>query len=211
MDAAVLDLAQVWGFLAAAALITLAPGPDNLMVLSLSLARGRRQGIAFGLGCAAGCLSHTALAALGVSALIAASPWAFLGLKLAGGLYLIWLGIQVLRHAGATATAPMAAQGDSRTLFLRGLLANAINPKVILFFLAFLPQFVVAARGNAATQTLAFGLIFTLQAALLFGLLGLFAGRLGQRLSRTPAAQTWLNRLAGITFIGIGARLVLGR
>lgn len=210
MDGTVLDLAQLSGFLAAAVLITLAPGPDNLMVLSLSLARGRRQGIAFGLGAGIGCLSHTILAALGISALIAASPWAFLALKLSGGAYLLWLGVQMLRAGGASAT-PKAAQGDSRALFLRGLLANAINPKVILFFLAFLPQFVVTSHGNTATQVLALGFIFTVQAALLFALLGLFASRLGQSLSRNPMAQTWLNRLAGITFVGIGAKLVLGR
>lgn len=206
-----IDPAQASAFLAAAVLITLAPGPDNLMVLSLSLARGRRQGVAFGLGCAAGCLSHTALAALGVSALIAASPWAFLALKVAGGVYLIWLGAQILRHSGAASTAPKAAQGGTRALFLRGLLANAVNPKVILFFLAFLPQFVVPTRGDAALQIVALGLIFTLQAGLLFATLALFAGRLGQSLARHPAVERWLNRLAAITFIGLGARLVLGR
>lgn len=206
-----IDPAQASAFLAAAVLITLAPGPDNLMVLGLSLARGRRQGAAFGLGCATGCLSHTALAALGVSALIAASPWAFLALKVAGGLYLIWLGVQILRHSGAASTAPKAAQGDTRALFLRGLLANAVNPKVILFFLAFLPQFVVPARGDAALQIVALGLIFTLQAGLLFATLALFAGRLGQSLARHPAVERWLNRLAALTFIGLGARLVLGR
>ncbi|MGE5515052.1 MAG: LysE family translocator [Bacteroidota bacterium] len=206
-----IDPAQASAFLAAAVLVTLAPGPDNLMVLSLSLARGRQQGVAFGLGCAAGCLSHTALAALGVSALIAASPWAFLALKVVGGLYLAWLGVQVLRHAGTATAAPAAAPGGTRALFLRGLLANAINPKVILFFLAFLPQFVAPARGDAALQTLVLGLIFTLQAALLFGLLGLFAGHLGQSLTRHPAVERWLHRIAGITFIGLGARLVLGR
>lgn len=206
-----IDPAQASAFLAAAVLITLAPGPDNLMVLSLSLARGRREGAAFGLGCAAGCLSHTALAALGVSALIAASPWAFLALKIAGGLYLIWLGVQILRHSGASPTAPKAAQGDTRALFLRGLLANAVNPKVILFFLAFLPQFVMPARGDAALQIVVLGLIFTVQAGLLFATLALFAGRLGRSLARHPAVERWLNRLAGITFIGLGARLVLGR
>lgn len=205
------DPAQLSAFLAAAALVTIAPGPDNLMVLSLSLARGRRHGIAFGLGCGAGCLSHTVLAALGVSALIAASPWAFLALRLAGGAYLVWLGVQILRHAGEAANAPALVQGDGRALFLRGLLANAINPKVILFFLAFLPQFVVREHGHAAMQTLVLGAAFALQAALLFALLGLFAGRLGQDLTRNPAIKAWLDRLAGLTFLGIGARLMLGR
>lgn len=205
-----LDPAQLWGFLAAAMLVTLAPGPDNLMVLSLSLARGRKQGVVFALGCAAGCLNHTALAALGVGALIAASPAAFTALKIAGGLYLAWLGIQALRHAGS-AQAAAAAEGDCRKLFLRGLMANAINPKVVLFFLAFLPQFVDPTRGDAPWQMAALGLIFTVQGALLFGLIGLGGGHLGQVLSRNPAIKPWLDRVAGITFIGIGARLALGR
>ena len=145
-----LTLPQLSAFLIAAAVITLAPGPDNLMVLSLGVARGGRAGIAFGLGCALGCLSHTALAALGISALIATSAGAFTALKIAGGLYLVWLGIQAIRHArplGATAKLPPAE--SAATLFAHGLIANAINPKVILFFLAFLPQFVIAARGMA--------------------------------------------------------------
>lgn len=205
-----LDTVQLWGFLAAAVLVTLAPGPDNLMVLSLSLARGRKQGVAFALGCAAGCLNHTALAALGVGALIAASPVAFTALKIAGGLYLVWLGVQALRHAGS-AQAAAAAEGDCRKLFLRGLMANAINPKVVLFFLAFLPQFVDPARGDAPWQMAALGLIFAAQGALLFGLIGLGGGHLGQILARNPAIKPWLDRAAGITFIGIGARLALGR
>ena len=205
-----LDAVQLWGFLAAAMLVTLAPGPDNLMVLSLSLARGRKQGVVFALGCAAGCLNHTALAALGVGALIAASPIAFTALKIAGGLYLVWLGIQALRHAGS-AQAAAAAEGDCRKLFLRGLMANAINPKVVLFFLAFLPQFVDPARGDAPWQMATLGLIFAAQGALLFGLIGLGGGHLGQILARNPAIKPWLDRAAGITFIGIGARLALGR
>ncbi|NFV78955.1 LysE family translocator [Magnetospirillum aberrantis] len=207
---ALLGLGQVLTFLGAAVAVTLAPGPDNLMVLSLGAARGPKAGMAFGIGCGVGCLSHTALAAAGVSALIAASPTAFLTLKLAGGLYLIWLGIQVLRHP-AMDKAPAAMTGDARALFLRGVLANAVNPKVIVFFLAFLPQFVVVERGQTALQTLVLGTLFALQAAGLFALVGLFAGHLGQSLSRHPAAGRWLNRLAGATFVGIGAKLALGR
>src|SRR5512143_2807583 len=100
-----LSLPQLWGFLAVAVLVTLAPGPDNLMVLSLGMARGRQAGVAFGLGCALGCLNHTLLAALGVSALIAASPATFTALKIAGGLYLIWLGVQAIRNARAALAA----------------------------------------------------------------------------------------------------------
>lgn len=210
--AAILGLGQVLAFLGAAVAVTLAPGPDNLMVLSLGAARGHRAGIAFGLGCGAGCLSHTALAAAGVGALIAASPVAFTALKLAGGLYLIWLGIQVLRHPAVGPTPATGNDGsNARALFLRGLLANAVNPKVIVFFLAFLPQFVAVERGHTAQQTLALGGLFALQAAALFALIGLFSGHIGQALRRRPAAGRWLNRLAGVTFVGVGARLALGR
>ena len=206
-----LELAQVAGFLAAAVLVTLAPGPDNLMVLSLGAARGRRHGVAFGLGCAAGCLSHTVLAAAGFGALVAATPLALLALKLAGGLYLAWLGIQILRHSALGAVPQAAARQSTRALFVRGLVASAVNPKVILFFLAFLPQFVVAGETPAAVQILALGALFAAQAALLFGAIGLFAGTLGGWLARSPKAGPWLNRAAGVTFIGLGARLALGR
>lgn len=202
---------QFGAFLLAAFLISLAPGPDNLMVLGVGMARGRRYGIAFGLGCAVGCLSHTALAVLGVSALLAASPLAFALLKTGGGLYLLWLGIQAWRHAGG---APRAADGTRETpgqLFRRGMLANAVNPKVALFFLAFLPQFVLPGQGGVAWQMAALGLVFALQAALVFALLGHFAGAAGQRLQRQPRLGRWLDRLAGALFVGLGLRLIVSR
>jgi threonine/homoserine/homoserine lactone efflux protein len=208
-----LTLTQFAGFLLASILITRAPGPDNLLVLSLGMARGPKQGIAFGLGCALGCLNHTLLAALGISALIAASPPAFYALKLAGGLYLIWLGILAIRQAQA-AGRPLSANApteSSRRLFMRGLLANAINPKVILFFLAFLPQFVDNSRGHGGWQIVQFGLLFTAQAALIFSAIGCFAGAIGERLARTPGLSLWLDRLAGGIFVLLGARLIGAR
>jgi threonine/homoserine/homoserine lactone efflux protein len=212
MDA-LLTLPQFSGFLVAAVLVTLAPGPDNLMVLGLGMARGRRAGMAFGLGCAAGCLSHTALAALGISALIAASPLAFAALKVTGGLYLVWLGWQAIRNArplGAPAAAPAAPEAPAR-LFARGLLANAVNPKVILFFLAFLPQFVDAGRGDAGWQIAQLGLVFALETALIFGAIGWSAGRLGGWLGRRPRVGAWLDRLAGGIFVALGLRLIIAR
>lgn len=202
---------QAIAFLAASIVITISPGPDNLMVLSFGISRGRRQGMAFGLGCALGCLSHTLLAVLGVGALIAASPSAFFALKVCGGLYLIWLGIQALQSRGGAFQAREEAVGsrDSlRILFCRGLVANAVNPKVVLFFLAFLPQFIDPARGGAAWQTAQLGLVFTLQALLLFGSLGYFAGSVGQYFSRSPSAGMWLDRLAGSIFVLLGLRLI---
>jgi threonine/homoserine/homoserine lactone efflux protein len=134
-----LTLDQLLAFLLAASLITMSPGPDNLMVLSLGMSRGRKQGMAFGLGCALGCLSHTLLAVVGVSSLLVASPVAFAALRIGGGAYLFWLGVQALRSRGGvtvpTNTTDAPVQSALQLLW-RGVLANAINPKVMLFFLA---------------------------------------------------------------------------
>ena len=207
-----LTAAQTFAFLATALVLTATPGPDNLMVLSMGMSRGRRAGIAFGLGCALGCLSHTLLAVVGVSALVAASPVAFTALKVAGGLYLVWMGVQAWRHAGAVRVG--GAAGDTtplRQLFVKGLVANAINPKVVLFFLSFLPQFVVPSQGPVEWQLGLLGLLFTAQAALLFGLLGWFSGSVGAWLNRRPSAGRWLDRLAGTVFIGLGVRMITAR
>lgn len=206
-----LGMEQTLGFLAAAVLVTLSPGPDNLMVLSLGMAKGRRHGVAFGLGCALGCLSHTLLAALGISALLAASPLAFAALKMAGGAYLIWLGWQAWRSQGSPLST--AQQHNPREnagkLFVKGLLANAINPKVVLFFLAFLPQFVITQHGQQAWQTAQLGLLFTLQAAVVFGLLGYFAGHAGRWLNTSPRRSMLLDRVAGTLFAMLGLKLIL--
>jgi threonine/homoserine/homoserine lactone efflux protein len=212
MDA-LLTLPQLAAFLAAGIVVALAPGPDNLMVLSIGMARGRKPGVAFGLGCALGCLNHTLLAALGVSALIAASPVAFTALKIAGGLYLIWLGIQAIRNARAL-DAPASRKAFAESpgkLFVKGLVANAINPKVILFFLAFLPQFVESRRGHVAWQIAQLGAIFTLATVVIFGSIGWFAGSIGERLARRPATGAWLDRVAGGIFVALGLRLLVIR
>ena len=209
-----ISLAQVAGFLLAAALITFAPGPDNLSVLSLGLSRGRRAGIGFGLGCALGCFTHTIWATIGVTALIAASDTAFAALKFAGAAYLVWLGVQALKSPGAKFTAEAEGtppQEAMRPYVMRGFVANAINPKVALFFLAFLPQFVDPARGAAAAQTALLGTLFALQTVLIFGALGWYAGTVGGWLRGRPAVGRWLDRATGVLFIGLGIRLALSQ
>jgi threonine/homoserine/homoserine lactone efflux protein len=199
-------------FLSAAVLITVSPGPDNLMVLGVGMSRGRAKGIAFGLGCALGCLSHTILATLGVSALIAASPAAFTALKVLGGVYLIWLGWGALRSPGGARVEGAGLPDESLLrLFGKGLFANSINPKVVLFFLSFLPQFVVAGNGSVSWQTAQLGLLFTLQACVLFGLLGYFSGAIGKWINRNPRAGLWMDRVAGTIFVGLGIRLIVAR
>ena len=204
-----LTLDQLLAFLLAASLITISPGPDNLMVLSLGMSRGRKQGMAFGLGCALGCLSHTLLAAIGVSSLLLASPIAFTALRVGGGLYLFSLGVQALRSRGGAHVPSDAPDQTAMQLLWRGVLANAINPKVMLFFLAFLPQFVQAERGDVPWQLAALGVAFTVQAAVLFSSLGYFAGTVGQWFARWPVVALWFDRLAGVIFCGLGLRLMV--
>jgi len=207
-----LTLDQFLAFLGTAILLTLSPGPDNMLVLSVGMAKGRLRGVAFGLGCALGCLSHTLLAAIGVSALIAASPLAFTALKVCGGLYLAWLGFGALRSRGGGKVGKAEGVTESpRKMFLKGMFANAINPKVALFFLSFLPQFVVAGRGDTSVQTALLGLTFTGQAVVLFGLLGFFSGSIGAWLNRRPKAGMWLDRIAGTVFIALGLKLIVSR
>lgn len=203
-----LTVDQLLAFLLAASLITVSPGPDNLMVLSLGMSRGRKQGMAFGLGCALGCLSHTLLAAVGVSSLLMASPVAFTVLRVGGGVYLFWLGVQALRSRGGAHVPNDAPDQTAMQLLWRGVLANAINPKVMLFFLAFLPQFVDASQGDVPWQLAQLGVAFTVQAALLFGGLGYFAGKVGQWFARWPLVALWFDRVAGLIFCGLGARLI---
>lgn len=203
-----LSLAQTFGFLLAAFLVTLAPGPDNLAVLSLGIARGRRAGIGFGLGCALGCFTHTLWASLGISAVLAASETAFTALKLAGAAYLVWLGWQALKSPGAkfSAGAQIADATPFAVYLRRGFVANAINPKVALFFLAFLPQFVPAGSRHAVADSALLGLLFAAQTVVVFGLIGWFAGTIGSWL---VAHSRRLDQATGLLFVGLGLRLAM--
>ncbi|MCF8176561.1 MAG: LysE family translocator [Burkholderiaceae bacterium] len=199
----------VLAFLAASALVTVAPGPDNLMVLSVGISRGRSAGIGFGLGCALGCFSHTLWATLGIGALILASESAFTVLKMAGAGYLAYIGVMSWRHAGRIALQKLE-QGRDGAIGIhlrRGFVANAVNPKVALFFIAFLPQFVDPARGVVWPQMLLLGALFAAQTVIIFGSLGWFAGSIGKRLQQQPKLAVWLDRCAGTIFIGLALHL----
>jgi threonine/homoserine/homoserine lactone efflux protein len=206
-----LTTAQLSTFLLASVLITLAPGPDNIAVLGLGMTRGRRAGIGFGLGCALGCFTHTLWASVGISAAIAASATAFMLLKLLGAAYLFWLGWQALRSPGAQFRSDAATVEDPTPLGIyvrRGFIANAINPKVALFFLAFLPQFMTSGSDHLAGQSMLLGLLFALQTTLIFGLLGYFSGTVGRWLQRRANVGHRLDQATGTLFIGLGIRLV---
>ncbi|MES2957360.1 MAG: LysE family translocator [Pseudomonadota bacterium] len=192
-------------FFAVSVLLALSPGPDNVFVLMQSAMRGRAAGLLVVLGLCSGLLVHTAAVAFGLATLFAASTLAFTALKLAGALYLIYLAWQAWR---APAT-PLAAQPDidAGQLYRRGIVMNVTNPKVSIFFLAFLPQFVAADRGSVALQVLWLGFVFMLATLLVFGAIALTAGTLGQALARSARAQLLLNRAAALVFVALALRL----
>jgi threonine/homoserine/homoserine lactone efflux protein len=196
-------------FLAASALITIAPGPDNLMVLSVGISRGRMAGIGFGLGCALGCFVHTLWATLGIGAVVMASEGTFTVLKMAGAAYLVYIGVMTWRFAGkATLIKLDDGSAEPMTAHLRrGFIANVINPKVALFFIAFLPQFADPGRGPVWLQMVLLGALFAAQTVLIFGSLGWFAGGVGARLARQPALAVWLDRCAGTIFFALALHL----
>lgn len=202
----------LWLYVGAAALLILTPGPDTFLVAATSAADGPRAGVLASLGVFVGCLFHILLVAVGISALIAATPWAFDAIKIAGAIYLVWIGLQALRSAWrgydgeATHAAPRGRAGGM-ALFLRGALTNALNPKVAVFFIAFLPQFVDPTRGYVAAQFIVLGLIFNVPGTLYLMVLALISGRATSALRRQPWARRALDALTGLFFIGLAAHL----
>lgn len=196
-------------FVAASLAVTIAPGPDNLQVLARSLSQGRAAGLAAAMGFAAGCLFHTLLAVVGIAAVLRAHPMAFEAVKLAGAAYLMWLGVQALRSQGSFAAVQGAGATPVARIFRQSVLANMLNPKVTLFFLVFLPQFVSPWAGHPEGQMLLLGGIFMLQAGAVFSLIAVFASLIGDRLKQTPQASVWLDRLAGVVFLSLALRIVL--
>ncbi len=196
-------------FLVASALLTIAPGPDIVYVLTRGIAQGPKAGFAAALGFATGCIFHTVLAAVGIAALIRSSDVAFNAVRYAGAAYLVWIGIQALRHRSSFS---IEAASDTRalaTIYRQSVIGNMLNPKVTLFFLAFLPQFVNTQAGHVGWQMALLGMIFMIQTVVIFGAVALFSGCLGAWIRRKPAIGERLNIFAGITFIALGIRVAL--
>jgi len=197
--------------LAAVALIAI-PGPNMLYIAARSIAQGRRAGLASALGVEAGVLVHIGAAAAGLSALVASSATAFAVLKYLGAAYLVFLGLRTLLAPGGDGEAgARRARGDAslRRAFAEGVLVNVLNPKVALFFLAFLPQFIDADRGAPALQVLVLGLVFLLIAFTIDVLYALAAGVLGAWLARRPGTGARARRATGIVYVALGALAAL--
>ena len=196
-------------FLVASALLTIAPGPDIVYVLARGITQGRKAGFAAALGFATGVIFHTALAALGIAALIRSSELAFTLVRYAGAAYLIYIGVRAVMSKSAFALETCNDKRALRTIYMQSVVGNVLNPKVTLFFLSFLPQFVNAAAGHLETQMLLLGVIFMVQTVVIFGAVALFSGFIGDWLKRKPAIGGRLNLIAGLTFIGLGIRVAL--
>jgi threonine/homoserine/homoserine lactone efflux protein len=209
-----LGIHDYWLFVLTGVLLNLTPGQDTLFILGRSLAGGLRVGVASALGISMGCVFHTLAAAVGLSAILAASQTAFTLIKLAGAVYLVYLGVRLLfakAHDGAAADIDTTSAGDAWSAFRQGVLTNVLNPKVALFFLAFLPQFI---RPDSASKTAAFlalGATFIATGTAWCLVLASCAAQLRGFFARNPHMRTLIDRATGGLFIGLGVRLAVSR
>ncbi len=203
-------------FLTTAILLNLSPGPDMAYILAETVRGGRRSGFAAMGGIWTGAFVHVAMAALGLSAILATSAVAFSAVKWIGAAYLVWLGIEAFRSSGGS-VLPKEENGPAsacrpaslRRIYRRGVLVSALNPKVAIFFLAFLPQFVVADAGPEWAQLLLHGSLIIAVAGLIEPLLVLAGAGLAAALRRSERIGLWFDRTLGVLFIGLGIRLAL--
>jgi threonine/homoserine/homoserine lactone efflux protein len=203
------DTSQLVGFLTAAIVLVLVPGPNTMIILAQSVGGGRGAGLATVAGVELGTLTHTLAAALGLSALLAASALAFTVVKFAGAAYLMIIGVRAFTQAAQQIAG--ATQLTKLVAFRRALLTNLLNPKSALFFLAFLPQFVRPERGHVFLQFVALGAIVSGVGIVIGAALALTAGSVAQWLQRHTAFQRWQNRFVGAVLIALGVRLAFIR
>jgi threonine/homoserine/homoserine lactone efflux protein len=211
MDAAVIPAETLGTFFAASILLGLAPGPDNIFVLTQAALHGRESGLAVMGGLCTGLIVHTVGVALGVAIIFQTSALAFTALKLAGAGYLLYLAWQAFRAPAANLGGAGNGPSGRLRLYRRGIIMNITNPKVSLFFLAFLPQFTDPARGSLPVQVILLGMTFIAATILVFGGIALLAGTLGSWLQRSSTVQCGLNWLAGTVFLGLALTLLLAR
>jgi threonine/homoserine/homoserine lactone efflux protein len=202
-----LSLETLVSFFTASVLLGLAPGPDNIFVLTQSALRGKGPGLIVMLGLCTGLIVHTIAVALGVAIIFQTSAIAFSSLKFIGAGYLIYLAWQAFRAPAEKIQNKSSEIINYRTLYYRGIIMNITNPKVSIFFLAFLPQFADPTRGPISIQLLLLGGLFILATILVFGSIALLGGTLGQLLTRSDRTQKILNKVAGTVFIGLALKM----
>jgi threonine/homoserine/homoserine lactone efflux protein len=196
-------------FIVASLALIFTPGPDMIYVLTRGMAQGRLAGAISGVGVTAGILVHTLAASLGLAVLLQTSLFAFWALKIAGGCYLIYVGVQLIRHRSAFAVAHDGARLRLRTCFMQGFLSNVLNPKIALFFVSFLPQFVAADDPHRSARMIGLGLVFAAMGVTFLVLLGLFAGTVGAWLHRRPRIGDGVRLSSGGIMMLLGVRLLV--
>jgi len=197
----------VFTFFTASLLLGLAPGPDNIFVLTQSTLHGRTAGLVVMLGLCTGLVAHSMVVAFGAAAVFQSSALAFSLLKFSGAAYLLYLAYQAFRAKPASLPEGLHSGPRRGALYRRGIIMNITNPKVSIFFLAFLPQFADPTRGSVTIQLMLLGGLFIVATVLVFGTVAIAAGSLRRWLTRSERAQVALNRLAGMVFVGLAARL----
>ena len=206
-----MELSTLLAFLGAAIILTLMPGPDNLFVLAQSIAQDKKAGIATSFGLCTGLLVHIGAAVLGISAIIYQSTVIFSIVQFAGAAYLLYLAWQSFRAKGDPFTLDQQNAQAYVALYIKGILMNILNPKVSLFFLALLPQFVNTSNGHVALQMLILGIIFLIQALFLFSVFSIFAGKVRKVIIGKPAIAKRLNMVQGVIFTFIGIKIALSK
>ncbi|NTZ88751.1 LysE family translocator [Burkholderia metallica] len=199
-------------FVFAVFLLNITPGPDTAYIVGRSVAQGRGAGLMSAFGISAGCCVHALACAFGLTALLAASATAFTVIKLVGAAYLIYLGVRMIiaKQAAAPSGAEAmqaAAAKPLRQLFMQGFWTNVLNPKVVLFFVSFFPQFVSADSPHKAWAFLTLGAVFVAMSTVWTSLVAWVAGSVTQRFSGKPGVKKWLDRTVGSAFVGLGLRL----
>ncbi len=194
-------------FFVASWVLILTPGPDMLYVITRGMAHGRRGGVVSALGVTTGILVHTLLAAFGLAVILQTSVPAFLVVKYLGAAYLVYLGVKALKETGSLVIHAERQPRRVRTLFWQGVISNVTNPKIALFFLAFLPQFVQRDNGSVSLQMMVLGLLFAFFGVLFLSVVGYSAGWIGRRLARKQGYIRMIRWLTGGVLIGLGIRL----
>ena len=198
-------------FVVASLVLIVTPGQDMILVMSRSIAQGSAAGVVTAAGVSVGLVGHTVLATLGLGAILRTSEWLFVALKLAGAAYLGYLGIQHLRTKTQELAVLAGAPRSLRRLFFDGALSNVSNPKIAVFYFAFLPQFVVPGAAHPTLSVFVLGLVFAGLTFLVKGPVGLGAGLLSGWLRSRPKALAWLYRTSGAVLIGLGVKLAFER
>lgn len=198
-------------FLVASLAIIATPGQDMILVMSRSISHGTRAGVATAAGVSVGLVGHTTLATLGLGALLSASEWLFTAIKLLGAAYLVYLGVQLLRARPAPLGAALSPPRSQARMFFSGAASNLGNPKIAVFYFAFLPQFLQPQAAHPALAIGVLGLVFALLTFVVKGPVALSAGRLSGWLRARPMALVWLYRFSGLVMLGLAVRLALSR